>query len=65
MAAVVNLAECTAKWSADGIATACKTAGACCTTFAATTASTTATGTKTICIPPDTLASKSLTIDST
>ena len=65
MADILASGVCTAKWTADGAAGSCKTAGSCCLAFAEGSASTTKVGTKLVCFPAGNLAATVVTIDST
>ena len=62
MAAVLENAVCTAKWSADGIATACKTAGSCCTGLSLAASGSAVADTKTVCVLQGTLVTAAITL---
>ena len=63
MADILASDVCTAKWTTDGAAGSCKTAGSCCVGIALTASQSTAiASSKTICVPADTAVTKAITL---
>ena len=64
MADILASGICTAKWTADGPAGSCKTAGSCCLAFAENTTGTAKVGVNLVCFPAGNLAATVVTIDA-